>query len=227
MTWLLVLAFAAYLVVFRAAREAWNRRWTKFSAEEASCGLTGAEVVRRMLAADGVQGVRVARGRGGDTARYDGVRKRVILGRDVHEGKSIAAVTVAAHAAAEALPALRREPAGVWRRRVTGFGRGGIGVLVLGLFGVACFRPILFRLLPWLILAGGVFLLAAHALTLGWEYRVAKLANERLDASGWITRREEEAYREMGKAAPLREVTGIFHGIGRVFAALLPLRGWK
>jgi len=227
MTWMILLGFGAYVLAIRAAREAWQKRWLRYGKTDAACGMTGTEVAKKVLASDGVEDVSIVRGRAWDTARYDAVRRRVVLGPGVHDGRSVGAVFLAAQAATESLPDLRREAAGGWRRWVTGFGRSGVGIGVLVLVVAGCFRPVFFRMLPLIILLGGVVLLLGHGLTLGWEYRVARVAARRLDGLGLVGTREEEAFGEMAKAVPLREVTGIFQSVGRVVGSLLPFRGWR
>ena len=227
MFWPLLVVFAFYLLVFRAAGEVWARRWGKYSGQAAACGRSGEDVARQLLAEGGADDIRVARGRAHDTSRFDPSRKCVLLGPGVHDGRSIGALAVAAQAAVEALPGVRTNAAGNWRRSVVTFGRGGAGLVVLGCVFFALFRPILWRILPYAWVGCGLVLLAGHALTLGWEYQVAAEAMRRLQRAGCIGRGEEDAFEEMRKAVPLREVHGIGASLGRAFSALVPTKGWK
>ena len=69
----------------------------RYSRIPARSGLTGAAAARRLLDADGLQDVTIERIGGQLTDHYD-PRKRVLrLSADVHDGRSLAAIGVAAH----------------------------------------------------------------------------------------------------------------------------------
>ena len=227
MPWLLILAFSAYLLVFRAAAEAWGRRWEKYSKQPASCGLSGEDVARLLLAAAKVEDIRVVRGRAAESARFEGRGKKILLGPAVYEGRSVAAVALAAQAVVEALPGLRSNPGGAWRRWVVMFGRGGAGLAVIGMAVLCVFTRLPFRTVIYVWLGCALVLLLGHGLTLGWEYQVSAEAAKRLRQQGWIRRDEEEAFEEMRKAVPLRDVLGIGAALRRAFSSLVPMKGWK
>jgi hypothetical protein len=75
----------------------------KYSQVGLSNGMTGAEIARRVLDAQGLGGVRVERVSGFLSDHYDPSSKVLRLSPDVHDGRSVAAAGVAAHEAGHAL----------------------------------------------------------------------------------------------------------------------------
>lgn len=75
----------------------------KYSGQLSSRGITGAEAARRVLSANGVAGVRIARTAGNLTDHYDPRDNTIYLSDAVHDASSTAAIGVAAHEAGHAV----------------------------------------------------------------------------------------------------------------------------
>ncbi len=89
----------------------------------ASCGLTGAEVARRLLDAGGASDVTlVAAGARGDDHFHPGARE-VRLSAQVHDGRSVLAMAVAAHEAGHAIQHATGDRAYVTNRQVCALAR--------------------------------------------------------------------------------------------------------
>lgn len=91
----LILAFVAQSMVSSA--------FHKYSRVGARCGLTGAQVAQRMLAAEGVTDVEIEQIGGNLSDHYDPRSNVLRLSRDVFQSDSISALGVAAHEAGHAL----------------------------------------------------------------------------------------------------------------------------
>ena len=227
MTWLFVLGFGIYFIVFRSAAEAWNRRLRGPGAKQAACGFSGHEVARALLETAPEPRPTIIRGRGHELARYDPRGKKLVLGPAVHDGKTIAAVSLAALAVAEAVCPDDEQPALAARRSITRFLHPAIGALIAAGVVMTIFRPPLWKplLAAWLL--SGVVLLLGNTTTMAGEYKLAARATRLLAEAGLISRREEADFEEMRKGLPLRDMRGVGAAVARVFRALLPVKGWK
>lgn len=227
MYWLLGIGFALYLLVFRSAAEAWNRRARGAGKKSAGCGMSGQEVARALLESLPGPAPTVARGRAHELARHDPRRNRIVLGPDVHDTRTIASTSLAALAVAEATVPEEDKAALAARRGITRMLHPFLGLMLASGVVMAVFRPTLWKPLLALWLISGIILLLGHAGTLAAEYKLAARAMRLLEGAGLIRRGEEDDYEEMRKGLPLREVRGVGAAIARVFRALLPVKGWR
>jgi Zn-dependent membrane protease YugP len=205
-----------YAALALAVGMALRARWRL----DAACGaaaevpsrraLSGAEAAAEMLHRAGVEGVAVERGRGAMGQGYDEVARAVRLEGAVHDGRSLAAVALAAHEVGHALqhaggdgpqPLEVRETLAIASR----LGSGTAGLLLA--VGLALD-------LPGLIAAGAVGLLGATAAPLGAiavERDAARRARRVLAMSALVDSAEERL------AGPIVEAAG-----GREVASILP-----
>jgi uncharacterized protein len=97
---------------------------------------TGASLARHLLDKHGLQSIKVEVTESGD--HYDPVDKVVRLTKDKHDGRSLTAITVAAHEVGHALQDHTHYPPLKWRTRLvramSGIEKIGAGVLVLSPF---------------------------------------------------------------------------------------------
>ena len=180
----------------------WVRRvLDKYSRPENRYPGTGAELARLLLEKHGVEGVTVETSDSGD--HYDPADKAVRLTADKYNGRSLTAITVAAHEVGHALQDhTRYGPLRLRTRLVQAIGpiqRLGAGVLMLAPFvGLLTRAP---QLGAVMLLAGFVTLASAaavHAVTLPTEF----------DAS-------------FGRALPMLERHGILKDVDRPHAQRL------
>lgn len=108
----------------------------KYSRPEDRYAGTGASLARHLLDQYGLQAVVVESTETGD--HYDPVAKAVRLTPDKHDGKSLTAITVAAHEVGHAIQDHTKYPPLRWRTRLVKATRGiekiGAGVLVISPF---------------------------------------------------------------------------------------------
>lgn len=91
------------VVVCLGAQGKMKSTYAKYCEIRSSSGLTGADVARKILAANGVYGVTVQPVAGSLTDHYDPRNKTVNLSEDVYARTDIAALGVAAHECGHAL----------------------------------------------------------------------------------------------------------------------------
>ena len=80
-----------------------NSTFQKYSAQYSQRRITGAEAARRVLAHNGVSGVRIERVAGNLTDHYDPRTNVIRLSDSVYSSTSTAAIGVAAHEAGHAV----------------------------------------------------------------------------------------------------------------------------
>ncbi len=113
-----------------------QRVLAKYSKPEDRYAGTGASLARHLLDKHGLQSVTVEITDAGD--HYDPVDKVVRLTKDKHDGRSLTAITVAAHEVGHAVQDQMHYPPLRWRTRLvramSGVEKVGAGVLVLSPF---------------------------------------------------------------------------------------------
>ena len=80
-----------------------NSTFKKYSKVASRAGMTGAESARRVLAANGVTGVKIERVSGDLTDHFDPKSNTIRLSESVYDANTVAAVGVAAHEAGHAV----------------------------------------------------------------------------------------------------------------------------
>lgn len=91
-------------VVLGGLAQAWvNGSFKRYSAVPLATGMSGAEVARRMLDAEGLFDVGIERASGNLSDHYDPRAHVLRLSEAVHDGRSVAAAGVAAHEAGHAV----------------------------------------------------------------------------------------------------------------------------
>ena len=80
-----------------------NSTFNKYAGVRSTCGMTGAEVAKRLLNSQGIYDVAVHSVKGNLTDHYDPRTKTVNLSQSVYSATSIAALGVAAHECGHAI----------------------------------------------------------------------------------------------------------------------------
>ncbi len=100
MTWFLLILSFLIAVVSQAIVSSTFKKYLKVPAKR---GLTGEQVARKMLAANGMENMIIERERKRLGDHYDPRRKIMRLSNEVYDGRSIAAIAVAAHETGHAI----------------------------------------------------------------------------------------------------------------------------
>ncbi|MEN8152079.1 MAG: zinc metallopeptidase [Planctomycetota bacterium] len=98
--WILMIALAipSFLATMLV-----KAKFAKYSKVATSSGMSGAQAARAVLSAAGLSGVTIERHRGFLSDHYDPRSKTLRLSPDVHDGRSVSSVAVAAHEAGHAI----------------------------------------------------------------------------------------------------------------------------
>ena len=78
-------------------------KYSKYTKENNSLGLTGYDVAKKILEMNNLSNITVGKTPGLLSDHYNPTNKSVILSKDIYEGKSIAAIAVAAHEVGHAI----------------------------------------------------------------------------------------------------------------------------
>jgi uncharacterized protein len=179
-------------------------KFSKYSKERLSSGLSGKEIADKMLRENGIYDVQVLSVEGMLTDHYNPVKKTVNLSADVYNGRNVAAAAIAAH---ECGHAVQHSTAYSWltmrSKLVPAVQIAGnlMSYLTLGLIFIAYSSPSLMNsmLLLFIILQGAITLFSL--VTLPVEVDASKRALAWLDNSGLTHAQEHTDARDALKWA--------------------------
>lgn len=100
--WIWVI-FIGFTIISWLISHQLKSRFEKYSKIPTANGMTGRDVVEKMLRDNGVTGVKIGSVEGQLTDHYNPLNKTINLSHDVYYGNSIAAAAVAAHECGHAL----------------------------------------------------------------------------------------------------------------------------
>jgi Zn-dependent membrane protease YugP len=184
--------------------------FARFSQVRAQSGLSGAEAARELLRRRGILDVEVERVDGMLTDHYDPFHKVLRLSNDVYQGRSLAALGVAAHEAGHAI------------QHATGYGPLKFRSLVVkpaqigsNFGGFLC--AIGFAMASTKMVWAGVILFSAFVvftlITLPVEFNASNRAVAVLEQSGMIAGSERDGTRAVLNAAAMTYVAGAISAI--------------
>ncbi|MGJ7036054.1 zinc metallopeptidase [Anoxybacillus eryuanensis] len=177
--------------------------FSKWSDVPASSGLTGAEVARLILDRNGLYDVPVELVPGTLTDHYDPIARAVRLSEPVYYGRSIAAVSVAAHEVGHAVQHQQAYGALVLRHRMfplVNFTSGIAPFLLLGGFLLQQFSLIGLGIILF------SFAVAFQVITLPVEFNASSRAKDFMITEGIIRNEEERGVNKVLNAAALTYV---------------------
>lgn len=220
---LMLLIFGGTLAISLLA--AWHVKsvYHRYQLTGASSGLSGAEVAHRMLSSAGIHDVEIAVEPGALNDHYDPLRKRLVLSPDNYEGRSISAVSVAAHEAGHALQHARAYAPLQWRMAAVGAASFASQIVT--------WLPLLGMVTGLMATSTGIFLMAAgwgmitlfNLVTLPVEFDASRRAKLALTSSGVVTRAESTGVDQVLNAAALTYVGALVTSLAWLFYYLLPL----
>jgi uncharacterized protein len=194
--------------------------FARYREAPTSAGLTGGEAAVKLLELHGLPDVRLERTTGTLSDHFDSDAKTLRLSGDVADGRSIAALAVAAHEVAHA----HQDAAGhrVYRLRM----RVGRPVMQLAQWSGLIFIGGFWFGIPLLMAAAGLLLVgrAAFALViLPVELGASRLAVGWLSDAGLTTSGEAPAVRRVLRAAASTYLASLGHRLGLLLFLLLAI----
>ena len=195
-----------------------KRNYNKYSKVDSKGNITGAEIARKILKANGLDKVYVVETQGVLTDHYDPSRKVVRLSSSNYNDTSIAAVAVAAHECGHALQdkdnyfLLRLRAALVPIVNISN--KAGYIIIMIGVFA-----NIFNLVILGIILLGSILLF--HLVTLPVEINASKRAMEKIEKMHLLTGDEVGKGRSMLIAAALTYVASVLSSLLEIFRLLL------
>ena len=182
----------------------------KYSQQAVASGLSGAQAAREILDSAGLSGMPIEEVPGKLTDHYDPIRKKLCLSSENYQGRSVAAVGVAAHEAGHALQHKAAYTPLKFRMAlvpITGFAtNASIWILIIG--WIMSMTP---------LLAIGVALFAVITLfqivTLPVEFDASRRAKEQLQRIGIVAGNEAGGVAKVLNAAAMTYVAAMITAV--------------
>lgn len=199
--YLLVMIPAALLAFWAQAKV--KMTYAKASQVPASRGITGAQAAARILLDNGLDHVAVEQTQGWLSDHYDPRGKVLRLSPDVFNGRSLAALGIAAHEAGHALQDAQRYSPLVWRNSIVplaGFGSNAAFIFLL--IGVAM------NSMGMMVAAAAVFgaVVLFQLVNLPCEFNASTRARQQLLTLGMVSQEEDKTVKSVLDAAALTYV---------------------
>jgi len=211
---LYILCFAVPLILGLAVQGWLRNTFARNSRVPVSSGMTGADVARRILDGNGLQGVPVKPSKAGPLSdHYDPRSRGVFLSEAVYAGRSIAATAVAAHEVGHAIQHARSYVpmtvrSAIWP--VASFGSQAwffilFAGLIFGAFGLVQLALIVFSLV-----------IVFQLVTLPVEFNASRRAMAQIRELGLVTDTEAVGARQTLTAAATTYVAGALASIAQL-----------
>ena len=195
----------------------------KYSRVPVESGMTGAEAARAILDQAGLYDMPVEEFPGRLTDHYDPTRRALFLSPDNFQGRTVAAVGVAAHEAGHALQ--HQAAYGLFNVRmalvpVTQFANSAfIGIFFLGvIFGMM-------KIALFIIIAAFTVITLFHLVTLPVEYDASRRAKEQLFRLGLVHEDERTGVSKVLDAAALTYVAALISSAMTLLYYILRAQG--
>lgn len=215
-----LLMFASILVTV-VAQIFVSASYAKYKKVQNSKGLTGAEVAREILDKHGLSNVYVTETKGVLSDHYDPTRKVIRLSREIYNGTTIAAVSVASHEVGHAIQ--DKEGYGFMRFRSAIFplvnfaSKAGYFAILIG---------IIFQLIDfiWLGVALEIIILLFQLVTLPVEFDASKRAGIEIEKNNFLVAGEQIGSKKMLTAAAFTYVASVLTTLIEIFRLILLAR---
>lgn len=198
--------------------------YARYSRLAAASGYSGAEAAEHILRAAGVHDVQIVEHDELLGDHYDPLHKRLVLSRENFEGRSVAALGIAAHECGHAIQHKIAYAPLQWRMAAVGL-TSFASQLVMWLPLVGMFTGLLSTRTGLLIMAlGWGILMLFNLITLPVEFDASRRAKRLLPAMGFIQPGEElRAVRKVLNAAAWTYVAAFLTSLAYFLWHLLPL----
>ncbi len=184
-------------------------------------GITGAEVAREILHKHALDNIYVTETRGYLSDHYDPTRKVIRLSKDVYNGTSVAAVSVAAHEVGHAIQ--DKEGYSFMKFRSAMFPivnfsskAGYVAILIGLLFG--------FTNLIWIGIGLEIIILLFQLVTLPVEFNASSRALSEIEKNDFLSKSERAGSKTVLTAAALTYVASVLTTLIEIFRLIIIAR---
>ena len=225
MTYLILVLPCIILSLWASANV--NSTFKRFSKQFSSRRITGAEAARRVLAANGVSGVRIERVSGNLTDHFDPKTNVIRLSDSVYDASSVAAIGVAAHEAGHAVQYAQNYAPIKLRAAIipaTNIGsKLAMPLILLGvLFGVAGEYN---YTLVYIGIACFALSLVFQLVTLPVEFNASRRAMQAIENANILTQEERRGARKTLTAAAMTYVAATAVSLAQILRLLIIFGG--
>lgn len=220
----LILVFGTFIWSLLAQQKV-KSSYRKYARVATRRGMTGYEVARYILDNNGLYQVKIERAQGVLSDHFDPKTSCVRLSPAVHDDRSLASVSIAAHEVGHAIQykenygfiGIRNAilPAAVASSKYVGL--LFFGGYLLSMFAGRLFGGILMDLAILLFLSSVIF----QTLTLPVEFNASKRAKLQLEHFGLISEEEEEGVKRMLSAAAMTYIAALAVAIAQLIRMIL------
>ncbi len=215
------LLYAVMVIIPLLAQIKIMSAYNKYKEEEIDNKLSGQEVARKILDANGLSNIYVVEVQGELTDHYDPTRKTVRLSTDIFHGETIASTSVAAHECGHAI----QDKIGYTPMRIRSMlvlpvnlaSKAAWIIIILGLF-MQYFKLFLIGVALFSLT------LVFQLVTLPVEFDASRRAKIELEKLNLVNGNEAEGVRKMLFAAALTYVAGVLTSIVQILRFLLMFR---
>ena len=173
-------------------------KYSKYTKENNSLGLTGYDVAKKILEMNNLSNITVGKTPGLLSDHYNPTNKSVILSKDIYEGKSIAAIAVAAHEVGHTIQDKELyQPMVIRSKLVPAVNFSAKASSIILVIGVILGATGLIDLAILLLCVSLLFQL----ITLPVEFNASERAQEELKKCGYIQDKDTKGVSKMLKAA--------------------------
>lgn len=200
-----------------------NTTFNKYARQFSSRRITGAEAAQRVLAANGVHGVRIDRVSGNLTDHFDPKTNVIRLSDSVYDATSTAAIGVACHEAGHAVQYARNYGPIKLRAAIipiTNFGsKLAIPLILIGIL-LSAMGEISYTFI-YLGIAAFSLSLVFQLVTLPVEFNASRRAMEAIESANILTEEEQRGARKTLSAAAMTYVAATAVSLAQVLRLLL------
>lgn len=206
--WTYLVIVLPCLILSMLASSSVNSTFNKYSKVNSIRHITGAEAAQRVLAANGVRGVRIEHVSGKLTDHYDPKTNVIRLSDNVHSSTSVAAIGVACHEAGHAVQYAQNYGPIKLRAAIIPITNIGSKIAMpLILAGILfSFLGNFSYTLVYLGIAAFSLSLIFQLVTLPVEFNASRRAMQTIESSGLLTHEEQQGAKKTLKAAAMTYV---------------------
>ena len=225
--WTYVVIVLPCLILAMWASANVNSTFKRYSTQYSLRRITGADAARRVLAANGVAGVRIERVSGNLTDHYDPRANVIRLSDNVYDSTSTAAIGVACHEAGHAVQYARNYAPIKLRAAIvpiTNFGsKLAMPLILLGL--VLSFLGSFSYTLVYVGIACFGLSVVFQLVTLPVEFNASHRALQAIEQGGLLTQEEQKGARKTLTAAALTDVAATATALAQLLRLLILFGG--
>lgn len=225
--WTYVVIVLPCLILAMWASANVNSTFKRYSTQYSLRRITGADAARRVLAANGVAGVRIERVSGNLTDHYDPRANVIRLSDNVYDSTSTAAIGVACHEAGHAVQYARNYAPIKLRAAIvpiTNFGsKLAMPLILLGL--VLSFLGSFSYTLVYVGIACFGLSVVFQLVTLPVEFNASHRALQAIEQGGLLTQEEQKGARKTLTAAALTYVAATATALAQLLRLLILFGG--